>query len=109
MTISNALQGAGTLPVRILHEGNPLSATEKLKRDLLSYIASTRSAGDQVYSIRDFNSQVMSMTFDAAERDALPGALEELVATGILEQRSATDYALTPEGAAVILGVRQRR
>lgn len=83
--------------------------TEKLKRDLLSYIASARSSRDQLFSIRDFNSQVMSMTFDPVERDALAGALEELVASGILEQRSATDYALTPEGAAVVLGVRQRR
>jgi hypothetical protein len=86
-----------------------VNVTEKLKSELLAYIASTRSTSDQLFSIRDFNSQVMSMTFDPIQRDALAGALAELVSTGILEQRSATEYALTPEGAAVIRGARGRK
>jgi hypothetical protein len=86
-----------------------VNVTDKLKRDLLSYMASTRSSPDHLFSIRDFNSQVMSKTFDPTERDALAGALEDLVSTGILVKRSATDYALTPEGRAVILGSRPQK
>ncbi len=81
-------------------------ATEKLKKDLVTYIASFAPTRDRVFTIRDFNSQVMAMTFDAAAREGLGPALDELVADGILDRRAPTDYSLTEKGLAF---VRDRR
>lgn len=77
-------------------------ATEKLKKDIVSYIASFSPTRERVFTVRDFNSQVMAMTFDAATRDGLGVSLEELVADGILERRAATDYSLTEKGLAFV-------
>lgn len=77
-------------------------ATEKLKKDLVTYIASFAPTRDRVFTIRDFNSQVMAMTFDAAAREGLGPALDELVAEGILERRAPTDYSLTEKGVAFV-------
>ena len=77
-------------------------ATEKLKKDLVNYIASFSPTRDRVFTIRDFNSQVMAMTFDAAARDGLGASLEELVSEGILERRTPTDYSLTVKGLAFV-------
>ena len=54
-------------------------ATEKLKKDLVTYIASFTPTRERVFTVRDFNSQVMAMTFDAAARDGLAVSLDELV------------------------------
>jgi hypothetical protein len=72
--------------------------TEKLKKDLVTYIASFVPSRDRVFTVRDFNSQVMAMTFDAAARDGLAASLDEFVADGVLERRTPTDYALTEKG-----------
>lgn len=77
-------------------------ATEKLKKDLVTYIASFAPTRDRVFTIRDFNSQVMAMTFDAAAREGLGPALDELVADGILDRRAPTDYSLTEKGLAFV-------
>jgi hypothetical protein len=77
-------------------------ATEKLKKDLVTYIASFAPTRDRVFTIRDFNSQVMAMTFDAAAREGLGPALDELVADGILDRRAPTDYSLTERGLAFV-------
>lgn len=75
---------------------------EKLKKDLVSYIASFSPTRERVFTVRDFNSQVMAMTFDAAARDGLGVSLDELVADGILERRAPTDYSLTEKGLAFV-------
>jgi hypothetical protein len=77
-------------------------ATEKLKQDLVNYIASFSPTRERVFTVRDFNSQVMAMTFDAAARDGLGVSLDELVADGILERRAPTDYSLTEKGLAFV-------
>jgi predicted transcriptional regulator len=59
-----------------------------------------------VFTVRDFNSQVMAMTFDAAAREGLGEVLDELVASGLLERRAPTEYSLTDNGVAF---VRDRR
>jgi hypothetical protein len=76
--------------------------TEKLKKDLVNYIASFNPTRDRVFTVRDFNSQVMAMTFDAAARDGLGVSLDELVADGILERRAPTDYSLTEKGLVFV-------
>jgi hypothetical protein len=76
--------------------------TEKLKKDLVAYIASFVPSRDRVFTVRDFNSQVMAMTFDAAARDGLGATLDELVADGVLERRAPTDYSLTEKGLAFV-------
>jgi hypothetical protein len=81
-------------------------ATEKLKKDLVTYIASFAPSRDRVFTVRDFNSQVMAMTFDAAAREGLGASLDEIVAEGILERRGPTDYSLTDKGLTF---VRERR
>ena len=83
-----------------------MSAVEKLKNDLIAYIASFHPGRDRVFTVRDFNSQVMSKTYDAAAREGLGEALASLVTTGILERKTPTDYALSEQGVDF---VRQRR
>jgi hypothetical protein len=77
-------------------------ATEKLKKDLVTYIASFTPTRERVFTVRDFNSQVMAMTFDAAARDGLGVVLDELVAEGVLERRTPTDYSLTDKGLVYV-------
>jgi hypothetical protein len=77
-------------------------ATEKLKKDLVTYIASFAPSRERVFTVRDFNSQVMAMTFDAAVRDGLAAALDELIAEGVLERRAPTDYSLTDKGLGFV-------
>jgi hypothetical protein len=77
-------------------------ATEKLKKDLVTYISSFTPTRERVFTVRDFNSQVMAMTFDAAARDGLGVVLDELVAEEVLERRSPTDYSLTDKGLVFV-------
>ena len=79
-----------------------MTATEKLKKDLTTYIASFSPSRERLFTVRDFNSQVMAMTFDAAAREGLGAALDQLVAEGILERRAPTDYTLTEKGVAFV-------
>lgn len=77
-------------------------AIDKLKNDLLAYIASFSPTRDRVFTVRDFNSQVMARYFDASARDGLAGVLDELVANGVLDRRTPTDYALTEKGVGFV-------
>ena len=83
-----------------------MGALETLKQDIVSYIASFVPTRERVFTVRDFNSQVMSKTFDATARAGLGEALQELVALGVFERRTPTDYALTAKGVEYM---RERR
>ena len=83
-----------------------VNAIEKLENDLVAYIASFHPGRDRVFTVRDFNSQVMAKTFDAEAREGLGAVLAGLVSRGILERRTPTDYALTDQGVAAM---RERR
>ena len=78
-----------------------MATAEKLRTELLNYFATVNASGDRTLSVRDFNSQLMSNTFDAAERDALGTVLEALVAEGVLVMRAPLQYSLTPKGAVL--------
>jgi hypothetical protein len=80
---------------------------DKLRTDLLNYFATVNATGERTLSIRDFNSQLMSNTFDAAERASLGPVLEALVADGILVQRAPLQYSLTPKGSDAALEAKQ--
>jgi len=82
------------------------TAAEKLKSDLLDYIVSFRPSRDRVFTVREFNSQVMAKTFDTEARESFGSVLADLVARDILQQRTPTDYNLSEHGVAF---VRERR
>lgn len=86
-----------------------MGAVEKLKKDLLNYFASVNSSGDHMLSIRDFNSQLMARVTDPVERAALSPALDELVAEGLLVQRSPSQYSLTREGGVAARSEKDER
>lgn len=89
-----------------------MSATVKTKQDLMEYFAAVGAAPGRLFSIRDFNSQVMMNTFAPEARDCLEVALRELCAEGVVTKQSATEYLLTAEGLAlvhVLRGTREQR
>ncbi|MGZ5037825.1 MAG: hypothetical protein ACXWHB_06640 [Usitatibacter sp.] len=79
---------------------------DKLKNDVVSYITSFSPSRDRVFTVRDFNSQVMARSFDASARDGLAAVLDELVASGVLDRRTPTDYALTEKGIGFVRDAR---
>jgi hypothetical protein len=77
-----------------------MSSTEKVKQYVMQYLASVGNAGT-VFTLRDFNSQVMMNVYAAEERAVLEVALAELVDAGILERRAPTEYVLTQDGRRI--------
>ncbi len=86
-----------------------MSATVKTKQDLMKYFAALGAAPGHLFSVRDFNSQVMMNTFAPEARDCLDTALRELCAEGVVTKQSATEYLLTPEGLALVHTLRGTR
>jgi hypothetical protein len=86
-----------------------MSATVKTKHDLMEYFAAVGAAPGRLFSIRDFNSQVMMNTFAPEARDCLDVALRELCAEGVVTKQSATEYLLTAEGLALVHALRSAR
>jgi len=84
-------------------------AIESVRLELLSYFATIGAEPERVYTIRDFNSQVMMNAYSPAERARLGQALAELLDAGILRQRSPTEYLLTAAGEAVVKAKRRER
>ncbi len=83
-----------------------MSATLKTKHDLMKYFAALGTAPGHLFSLRDFNSQVMMNAFAPAERDALQSALGELCAEGVLAAHSPTEYVLTEAGQTTVRSIR---
>lgn len=77
-----------------------MTTKENLKSAILTYFGTISSPAHGSLTIRDFNAQLMSNMFEAGDRDALAAALEELVASGLLQQRSAGTYSLSAKGVA---------
>ncbi len=77
-----------------------MTTADSLKKQILTYFGTIASPARGSLTIRDFNTQLMSKTFAAEDRDLLAVALDELVASGLLVERSAKTYALTPQGVA---------
>lgn len=75
-----------------------MTTKETLKSGILTYFGTISSPAHGSLTIRDFNAQLMSNMFQAGDRDALAAALEELVAEGLLQVKTAGAYSLTPKG-----------
>jgi hypothetical protein len=71
---------------------------ENLRLAILNCFASINATERQALGIRDFNSQIMSRTFESADRDALGTTLQALVDEGLLVAQSPTTYSLTAVG-----------
>ena len=74
--------------------------TEILTRNLLNYFAAVAGRQGHVFELRDINLQVMMNVFAANERLLLDGALDGLVAGGVLLRVSPTGWSLTDLGLA---------
>ena len=74
-----------------------MSAIEKLKQKLMMYMGSFGPAPGRVFTLRDFNTQVMMDAFSPEDR-VLDEALAALTSEGVVVRHSATEYQLTPEG-----------
>ncbi len=77
-----------------------MTTKETLKSGILTYFGTISSPAHGSLSIRDFNAQLMSNMFQAGDRDVLAAALDELMAEGLLLQRSPGSYGLTAKGVA---------
>jgi hypothetical protein len=75
-----------------------MTAVETMKNRILTYFGTIASPAHGSLTIRDFNAQLMSTMFNATDRDALSTALDELVASGLLTERSPRTYGLTAAG-----------
>jgi hypothetical protein len=75
-----------------------MSSVESMKSQILTYFGTIASPAHGSLTIRDFNAQLMSNMFQAGDRDGLATALDELVADGLLQLRSAGTYGLTAKG-----------
>ena len=75
-----------------------MATVENMKTQILRYFGTIASPAHGTLTIRDFNAQLMSNMFQAADRDALSIALDELVAGGLLTERQPRTYGLTPQG-----------
>jgi hypothetical protein len=94
-------------PENGVKSGAMTTPTDKLRTEVLNYFATVNASGERTLSVRDFNSQLMSNTFDPVERGALGTVLEALVADGILVQRAPLQYSLTPKGSAAAREAKQ--
>jgi hypothetical protein len=90
-------------------EHEKMTTTEKLRADVLTYFASINATMDNSLSIRDFNSQLMANTFDPVARAALGTVLQELVADGIVVERTPTHYSLTDKGRIAAREAKEER
>ena len=70
-----------------------MTPTEKVQQRLMHYMRSFGGAPGRVFTLRDFNTQVMMNSF-APEDRVLDTALAELVDAQVLERRSPTEYVL---------------
>ena len=77
-----------------------MTTMESLKSGILTYFGTISSPAHGSLTIRDFNAQLMSNMFHAGDRDVLASALQELVAAGLLVQRSPGTYGLTATGVS---------
>ena len=75
-----------------------MSGVENMKKQILTYFGTISSPAHGTLTIRDFNSQLMSKMFHATDREALSTALDELIAEGLVVERSPKGYGLTPQG-----------
>jgi predicted HTH transcriptional regulator len=75
-----------------------MSGVENMKKQILTYFGTISSPAHGTLTIRDFNSQLMSKMFNATDRDALSTALDELIAEGLVVERSQKTYGLTAKG-----------
>jgi hypothetical protein len=93
----------------VLDRGVRVKAIERVKLELVDYFATIGAAPGCIFTIRDFNSQVMMNVYSPEERAALGYALAQLVDAGILRLASATSYLLTAEGLAMVKAKRRER
>jgi hypothetical protein len=77
-----------------------MNSVDSMKNQILTYFGTISSPAHGTLTIRDFNAQLMSNMFQAGDRDALAAALDELVASGLLVERSPKNYGLTAQGVA---------
>jgi hypothetical protein len=89
--------------------GERASGIEIVKLDLLNYFATIGAAPDRVFTISDFNSQVMMNAYSPRARARLGYALAELVDAGVLRRSTATCYLLTSAGQALVRTKRLER
>ena len=75
-----------------------MSSVENMKKQILTYFGTISSPAHGTLTIRDFNSQLMSKMFNASDRESLSTALDELIAEGLVVERSQKTYGLTPKG-----------
>ena len=70
-----------------------MEPVEKVQQRLMHYMRSFGSVPGRVFTLRDFNTQVMMNSF-APEDRVLDAALAGMVEGKVLERRSPTEYVL---------------
>ena len=75
------------------------AGVESMKKQILTYFGTISSPAHGTLTIRDLQlASCMSKMFQAADRDSLPVALDELIAEGLVVERATKTYGLTPKG-----------
>jgi hypothetical protein len=69
-----------------------MNSVESMKKQILTYFGTISSPAHGTLTIRDFNSQLMSKMFHATDRESLSTALDELIAEGLVVERSQKTY-----------------
>jgi predicted component of type VI protein secretion system len=77
-----------------------VTGVESMKKQILTYFGTIASPVHGTLTIRDFNTQLMAKMFQASDRESLAVALDELIAEGLLVERSQKTYGLTAQGVA---------
>jgi hypothetical protein len=75
-----------------------MNGVENMKEQILIYFGTIASPAHGTLTIRDFNTQLMAKMFQASDRESLAVALDELIAEGLLVERSQKAYGLTAKG-----------
>ena len=82
-----------------------MTPLENVRHRLMKYMGSFAATPQRVFTVRDFNSQVMMHSFSPEDR-VLDEALADLVSSGVLEKQSPTEYTVTARGQQEIANLR---
>jgi hypothetical protein len=77
-----------------------------VRHRLMNYFAAIGAQEGRVFTLRDFNDQVMMDLFAAEERAGLAIALDAMIEAGVLRRASPTEYSLTPAGLSLVAVMR---
>lgn len=82
---------------------------QEVERKLMDYFVAVGGDRARLFSVRDFDTQVMMNAFAPDDRAMLQQAISSLVAANILAPFTRTDWQLTPKGLEAIRAAKESR